>query len=908
MNDALGRVRFTAPRHSGALPAAKAETTDRELKTQGFVLNQAGLFHMNLGEHEQALPLFCAAARANSEESVYVLNALYTWQRLDRPKEALAFLEKEAPAVLAIPAVRANQAYFQAQASLTDESITNYAGLFAGGYRDDSHFTEYINLLIDGKQYDRAQAEVHKYLDTEDSVAARLLEAQICRQEQDLPKAVSLLKTLRDKAPSNSQVAGALAETFIQAGQYSEALTVSQELIKDKGRSAYACTLKGRSELGLKWYREAKDSFADAARLAPANKDIRAFLNYVSGLLGEGDNTALMDPIAPVALPAALTNGTVESIPDGYAKNYGAYYVRRIVAASYIPGKEFRTTEFMLARVLDASGVSAFSTVQVAFDPLLEQIFVNEVRVMDAAGKTVSTGNAANYYILDDRSTLAASQKKVLNIPVPGLQPNCQLAVTITRLQSGRLEEFPFLAHSFACAAPVRESIYFLTGDAHGLKYITSPAVEPQKLPEGLCWRELDPMMARWEPLQTPAADFLPMLWIADASARWSVIASNYLASINDRQTLDDGLRNETRRLVEKLDSTDARIALLASYVQTNLTYKAIEFGRRARIPNKPADVIRNKYGDCKDHAVLLQQMLEAARLPAQLALVSHSGPIQKDLPSLDQFDHMVVYVPEGAGGRLLDCTSKGADVANTIPYGLAGHEALILDTRGARFVTIPGYPQDASCISVEQHFHLVDLTDLAVEETLTLTGVHAALMRGYLLQIPVSSRRMMLQTQMGMTDVDLTDAQIESLGETGKPLQMRLTYTLKNQFHPSNDRLTGILRAGFARLYLTASPIGNRLTPFEITVPLSFQSTSDIAVPPGFHAEQPESLSPQFDPRFASGEEQVRIENHRLTLEFKCLQLTGKFAASDYAAYRRTMAQVLSFLEREVVFKKEGH
>ena len=209
---------------------------------------------------------------------------------------------------------------------------------------------------------------------------------------------------------------------------------------------------------------------------------------------------------------------------------------------------------------------------------------------------------------------------------------------------------------------------------------------------------------------------------------------------------------------------------------------------------------------------------------------------------------------------------------------------------------------------SCEQHFHLVDLTDLAVEETLTLTGVHAALMRGYLLQIPVSSRRMMLQTQMGMTDVDLTDAQIESLGETGKPLQMRLTYTLKNQFHPSNDRLTGILRAGFARLYLTASPIGNRLTPFEITVPLSFQSTSDIAVPPGFHAEQPESLSPQFDPRFASGEEQVRIENHRLTLEFKCLQLTGKFAASDYAAYRRTMAQVLSFLEREVVFKKEGH
>jgi hypothetical protein len=39
----------------------------------------------------------------------------------------------------------------------------------------------------------------------------------------------------------------------------------------------------------------------------------------------------------------------------------------------------------MWARILDASGVAALSSIQVPFDPLNEQVFVNEVRVMDSS-------------------------------------------------------------------------------------------------------------------------------------------------------------------------------------------------------------------------------------------------------------------------------------------------------------------------------------------------------------------------------------------------------------------------------------------------------------------------------------------------------------------------------------------
>lgn len=908
--DALARVNFMPVSGSPPLSATSAWDDWHEKTASAYILNQAGLYENKQGDYEEALRLFRAAAQSAEQKNIYVLNALEAWQHLDRPKEVLDFLNTLPDTVLALPEVRANQALFQARAAMTTEAVTNYATLFAGGYRSDAHLAEYIDLLAEQHQYDTALTAVQAYRKAGDSVAVALLEAKVYRLQKDFPKAISVLKALRDQSPDDVQVSTALAETFIAAGQYADALAVSRELLKDDDSSAYYEYLKGRSEMGLKWYRESKISFAEAARLAPANKEIRSYLDYVSGLLGEGDNTAVMDPIEAVALPAVLTNLPPETVPPDDVTNYGAYYERRIVATSFDRGHECKTSEFTLARILAPSGVSAFSTVQIVFDPLSEQVYVNEVRVMDARGNTISTGNPDNYYVLDNHSDSAtsASQMKVLNIPVPGLQPGCQMAVTTTRKQLSDLEKFNFCAHSFASVVPVRTSVFLLVGTTHDLKYQTSPAMAPEKVPGGLCWRIDNPMVARWEPLQPPLASFLPMLWISDAGADWPGMVSNYLASISDRLEPDPALKSLAQTLVANVNDAGAKTALLARYVQTNLTYNAIEFGRRALIPNKPALVLANKYGDCKDHAVLLRQMLVEAGVPSQLALVSHRGPIQKNQPSLDQFDHMIVYVPGVRGGQFLDCTSKGSDVANSIPAGLAGQEALVLDPVNPHFVTIPAYSSTDSSVSVEQHFQLADRTDLLVDESVMMAGVYAAGMRDYLLKIPETSRRTSLQTIMGMADANLTDLQIDSLNEPGKPLRLRFTYSLKHQFRYSENRLSGILPAGFARSYIAANPVDRRRTPFEINVPTSIDFKQTFEAPPGFEAAQPEGVEPDLDPRFATGQGNATAKGATFNSSFSCQLKTGKFEAASYDVFRQTMSQALSFIEREVVFNADGH
>jgi hypothetical protein len=264
----------------------------------------------------------------------------------------------------------------------------------------------------------------------------------------------------------------------------------------------------------------------------------------------------------------------------------------------------------------------------------------------------------------------------------------------------------------------------------------------------------------------------------------------------------------------------------------------------------------------------------------------------------------MLLFVPGRAAGSFLDCTDKGGDAAQSIPPGLASRSVLVLDPPNPRFAAIPSYPSDASTIEEQRNLRLVDLSDLAVEETLTLTGPHAAYMRGIMQQVPASSRRMWFQRQAGLTEVELSDFVAEPLEAPCAPLRLYCAYTLKQQFHRSNGRLSGILRAGIERPYLTADPVDNRLSPFEITIPLHLRSTVSLTVPDGFSAEQPSSSAPKLDPRFAACQSPIRIDGPRLTQEFRCSQPAGKFSPADYAAYRATMAQALSMLEREVTLK----
>ena len=97
-----------------------------------------------------------------------------------------------------------------------------------------------------------------------------------------------------------------------------------------------------------------------------------------------------------------------------------------------------------------------------------------------------------------------------------------------------------------------------------------------------------------------------------------------------------------------------SKIDALYTYVSRQIRYVAIEIGVGGYQPHLPADVYKNKYGDCKDKATLLISMLDKIGLRGYPALVGTRGDVEADpaAPTLATFDHMIVALPVPANLR----------------------------------------------------------------------------------------------------------------------------------------------------------------------------------------------------------------------------------------------------------------
>jgi hypothetical protein len=115
---------------------------------------------------------------------------------------------------------------------------------------------------------------------------------------------------------------------------------------------------------------------------------------------------------------------------------------------------------------------------------------------------------------------------------------------------------------------------------------------------------------------------------------------------------LGEKSESEIASQVDKLSAAEtnslSKISSLYTYVSRQIRYVAIEIGIGGYQPHQPADVFKNKYGDCKDKATLLISMLGKVGLRAYPALVGTRGDVEADpsAPSLATFDHMIVALP----------------------------------------------------------------------------------------------------------------------------------------------------------------------------------------------------------------------------------------------------------------------
>jgi hypothetical protein len=352
--------------------------------------------------------------------------------------------------------------------------------------------------------------------------------------------------------------------------------------------------------------------------------------------------------------------------------------------------------------------------------------------------------------------------------------------------------------------------------------------------------------------------------------------------------------------------------------VQQDYIYRAIEFGRRARVPLPVTDTIRNHYGDCKDHSFLLRELMIASGIDAKLALVSTNGPLEKRLASLDQFDHIIVAVPPRAAGvsgdaqgkwRFFDGTDKECDLRGGLPHSLVGHEALLLDEKSTPRLIAIGLPTgEMGTLDLKRDVKLSADGDVAITETISSTGIEAGSLRAYFRSIEPAKRSESVRKlfEESGTKISLSESAITGLDDAAQPLVIRATYTIRRRFGATRGQLVGSVPSLWERYWLEPDEVENRISPFHVRLPRELRSSVTLHLPSGYRiADLPETAS--FADPFQDAQVTVASAGDGSTLKMTVTRTikAGEHNADAYAKYVQSVEQFLSAVEPYLVLEK---
>ncbi|RPE13697.1 DUF3857 domain-containing protein [Chitinophaga lutea] len=125
----------------------------------------------------------------------------------------------------------------------------------------------------------------------------------------------------------------------------------------------------------------------------------------------------------------------------------------------------------------------------------------------------------------------------------------------------------------------------------------------------------------------------------------WAAVA-RWGASVNNVPMNGNEVANRIVRLRKQAGNDTAKYFEAAiRFVQDDIRYMGIEMGEYSHRPNTPEKVCRQRFGDCKDKALLLTTLLRAQGIEADVAYVHTDlrGHIADRLPSPARFNHVIV-------------------------------------------------------------------------------------------------------------------------------------------------------------------------------------------------------------------------------------------------------------------------
>ena len=444
---------------------------------------------------------------------------------------------------------------------------------------------------------------------------------------------------------------------------------------------------------------------------------------------------------------------------------------------------------------------------------------------LDLDARTVAADGTEHRWVRRDAADIAThaewqlysdNRALVLDLkPAPGTLVEYRYTVRISDLR------FFGFGHRFAVNTPARTIRFEVSAPAGwGVAHVAHQFEEPRSFPpvvsEGpdgthWTWERHDVPALKPEPLGPSAISSAETVsvrlqhWTEQGRAMDAPPDARALsASLYGVVHLD--LRPSVHALAEQVtaglpDDPRRRAQRLYAWVRDHVSYCAIEIGIGGWRPHAADEVLRVHYGDCKDKANLLRDLLASVGVHSQLvAIYSHDGfPPRLVLPARVTFNHAILQIDLPDGKILADPTSTST-AFGALPVNDQEADALPVTEAGADVLVAPS--SDSEDNQEDSRVELtVDGDAFAGGFTLERTGWFADTLRASLLDASAADRSRALQRALPIVHARVLGVDLENAAPPEVPTPIRAHGRL---------RLTGLI-AG-ARFVIHAADLLSEL------------------------------------------------------------------------------------------------
>lgn len=398
------------------------------------------------------------------------------------------------------------------------------------------------------------------------------------------------------------------------------------------------------------------------------------------------DATSTTDPVVtPSPSPAGVVAADDEawkSIHSVEARNYSqsdAVILFRRVSYLIDDTEQITEEEETFLQILTREG-KRFGDFNYAFSPPDEDLAFSSCEVKRPDGQIErldpdnihdATGSAPDGY--------PTTNQKIFSLP--HAEPGSILHVKFQR----QWKRFP-LPHVFE-EVPLNAEIPIVSlqvqisipeKSAFHFKFCHQPASDPvisrANYGSVYTWQFQNIPAAPQEPLNPSGDD--PTLAVS-TFPDWAAFADWYRRLIREADLVTPELEAQARDLVKNAGTDQEKIAAVTQFV-TNFRYVSIPLGVNSYRPHSAANVFKNRYGDCKDKANLLNTMLKSLGYKTSLVLVPRFAQAYEDLPGF-AFNHAISEVQLNGKTLWIDSTDDVCRIG-LLPPGDGGRKVLVVN------------------------------------------------------------------------------------------------------------------------------------------------------------------------------------------------------------------------------------